>query len=101
MGEIRLFPGLLAPPAGLDFLLDLPSEEGLHLVAFAEGALDALKVAFQEGARSLVLLSPKERPVDPSAFASKARYSPWAGWVLGGWPVLTLVAGRNVDAALK
>ena len=58
MGEIRLFPGLLAPPAGLDFLLDLPSEEGLHLVAFAEGALDALKVAFQEGARSLVLLSP-------------------------------------------
>lgn len=38
--------------------MDLPSEEGLHLVAFAEGALDALKVAFQEGARSLVLLSP-------------------------------------------
>ncbi|GLV47667.1 alpha/beta hydrolase [Thermus sp. LT1-2-5] len=58
MGAIRVFPGLLAPPAGLDFLLDLPSEEGLHLVAFAEGALEALKTAFREGARSLVLLSP-------------------------------------------
>jgi pimeloyl-ACP methyl ester carboxylesterase len=58
VGEIRLFPGLLAPPAGLDFLSDLPSEEGLHLVAFAEGALDALKLAFREGAESLVLLSP-------------------------------------------
>ena len=56
----------------------------------------------EEGAEaSLVLLSPKERPVDPSAFASKARYSPWAGWVLGGWPVLTLVAGRIVHEALK
>ncbi|WP_172957107.1 alpha/beta fold hydrolase [Thermus scotoductus] len=58
MGEIRLFPGLLSPPAGLEFFLDLPSEEGLHLIAFAEGALAALKVGFQEGARSLVLLSP-------------------------------------------
>lgn len=58
VGEIRLFPGLLAPPAGLEFLQGLPAEEGLHLVAFAEGALDALKVAFREEARSLVLLSP-------------------------------------------
>lgn len=58
MGEVRLFLGLLAPPAGLSFLEGLPSEEGLHLVAFAEGALAALQVAFREGARSLVLLSP-------------------------------------------
>ncbi|WP_243094809.1 alpha/beta fold hydrolase [Thermus thalpophilus] len=58
MGEVRAFPGLLSPPAGLDFLRDLPSEGGLHLVAFAEGALEALKAAFREGVRSLVLLSP-------------------------------------------
>ncbi|GAB5601533.1 alpha/beta hydrolase [Thermus sp. FJN-A] len=58
MGEVRVFPGLLAPPAGLGFLAGLPSEEGLHLVAFGEGALEALRVAFREGARSLVLLSP-------------------------------------------
>lgn len=51
----------------------------------------------EEGAEaSLVLLDPKEAPVDPSRFASKARYSPWAGWVLAGWPVLTLVEGRVV-----
>ncbi|GAA5334666.1 MULTISPECIES: dihydroorotase [Thermus] len=50
---------------------------------------------------SLVLLSPKEKPVDPKAFASKARFSPWAGWVLGGWPVLTLVAGRVAHEALE
>ncbi len=58
MGEVRVFPGLLSPPAGLDFLKALPSEEGLHLVAFGEGALKALQVAYREGARSLVLLSP-------------------------------------------
>lgn len=56
----------------------------------------------EEGAEaSLVLLCPKERPVDPTAFASKAKYSPWAGWVLGGWPVLTLVEGRIVHEALE
>lgn len=49
---------------------------------------------------SLVLLDPKERPVDPKAFASKARFSPWAGWILEGWPVLTLVEGRLVHEAL-
>ncbi|WP_114311716.1 dihydroorotase [Thermus caldifontis] len=56
----------------------------------------------EEGAEaSLVLLDPRERPVDPKAFASKARFSPWAGWVLGGWPVLTLVEGRVVHQALE
>ncbi|MFN4233043.1 dihydroorotase [Thermus sp.] len=56
----------------------------------------------EEGAEaSLVLLDPKERPVDPRGFASKARFSPWAGWVLGGWPVLTLVEGRVVHQALE
>ncbi|WP_198665500.1 alpha/beta fold hydrolase [Thermus sediminis] len=58
MGEVRFFPGLLAPPAGFSFLEGLPSEEGLHLIAFGEGALEGLKTAFREGARSLVLLSP-------------------------------------------
>lgn len=56
----------------------------------------------EEGAEaSLVLLDPKERPVDPKGFASKARFSPWAGWVLGGWPVLTMVEGRIVQKALE
>ncbi len=51
----------------------------------------------EEGAEaSLTLIDPSPRPVDPSSFASKAKYSPWAGWVLEGWPVLTLVEGRVV-----
>jgi len=55
-------------------------------------------IHLQEGAEaSLVLWSPAdERPVDPQTFTSKARFSPWTGWVLRGWPTLTLVEGRIV-----
>jgi len=55
-------------------------------------------IHLEEGAEaSLVLWNPKEkRPVDPQTFASKARFSPWAGWELLGWPVGTLVGGRVV-----
>lgn len=81
VGEIRLFPGLLAPPAGLDFFLDLPSEEGLHLIAFGEGALAALKVAFQEEAKSLVLLSPLLRR---DALLSAKLAALRLGWETGG-----------------
>ena len=35
-----------------------------------------------------------ERAVEPHRFLSKARFSPWAGQRLRGWPSLTLVAGR-------
>ena len=72
-----------------------------RLVAlFTDGPREVLSLKplhLEEGAEaSLVLLDPKEAPVEPARFASKARYSPWAGWVLGGWPVLTLVEGRVV-----
>jgi dihydroorotase len=72
-----------------------------RLVAlFTDGPREVLGLKplhLEEGAEaSLVLLDPKEAPVEPARFASKARYSPWAGWVLGGWPVLTLVEGRVV-----
>lgn len=54
------------------------------------------------GARAdLVLVDPKRvRPVNAEDFISKAKYSPWAGWELVGWPVLTLVDGRVAYAAL-
>jgi dihydroorotase len=72
-----------------------------RLVAlFTDGPREVLGLRplhLEEGAEaSLVLLDPKEAPVEPARFASKARYSPWAGWVLAGWPVLTLVEGRVV-----
>jgi dihydroorotase len=38
----------------------------------------------------------REAPVDPASFRSKARFSPWDGRVLKGWPAATFVAGRQV-----
>ncbi|HEX9636449.1 MAG TPA: dihydroorotase [Acidobacteriota bacterium] len=34
------------------------------------------------------------RPVDPNRFYSKAKNTPFGGWELQGWPVLTMMAGR-------
>ena len=36
----------------------------------------------------------RKRKVDPAEFLSKGRHTPFAGWTLTGWPVMTLVAGR-------
>jgi dihydroorotase len=35
-----------------------------------------------------------EAPVEPESFESKARFTPWDGRVLRGWPRLTFSAGR-------
>src|SRR5690606_13985486 len=32
--------------------------------------------------------------VDPAAFLSKAKHSPWDGQSLRGWPSLTVIGGR-------
>ncbi|MFC5467189.1 dihydroorotase [Cohnella suwonensis] len=37
-----------------------------------------------------------EREVDPASFLSKGRNTPFAGWKLYGWPVLTMVGGNVV-----
>lgn len=72
---------------------------------FSDGARRVLgfsPIHLGEGSEaSLVLWNPdSERPVDPKRFASKAKFSPWAGWSLRGWPVMTLVEGRVVYSAL-
>ena len=36
----------------------------------------------------------EERMIDPDALLSKGKNTPFAGWRVKGWPVLTLVAGR-------
>jgi dihydroorotase len=36
----------------------------------------------------------KKRQVDPVRFESKSRNTPFGGWVLKGWPAMTIVAGR-------
>jgi dihydroorotase len=38
----------------------------------------------------------RKRAVDPARFESKGRNTPFAGWVLKGWPAATVVAGRIV-----
>ena len=37
------------------------------------------------------------RAVDPATFESKAKFSPWAGERLQGWPVATFVRGERVS----
>ena len=43
----------------------------------------------------------RKRAVDPERFASKSRNTPFAGWSLKGWPVLTIVGGRIVWNAMR
>ncbi len=43
----------------------------------------------------------RKRKVEPGEFASKGRCTPFAGWTLTGWPVLTVVAGRVVHNDLQ
>lgn len=38
----------------------------------------------------------RKRKVNPAEFVSKGRNTPFAGWTLTGWPVMTMVAGRVV-----
>ncbi len=41
----------------------------------------------------------RKRSVDTKRFLSKGRNTPFAGWSLSGWPVLTIVDGRIVHRA--
>jgi len=38
----------------------------------------------------------RERTVDPSQFATKGRNTPFIGWKLKGWPILTIASGKVV-----
>jgi dihydroorotase len=42
-----------------------------------------------------------KRGVDPKRFLSKGRSTPFAGWSLKGWPVMTIVGGRVAWSDLK
>ncbi|MBW7459650.1 amidohydrolase family protein, partial [Paenibacillus sepulcri] len=41
-----------------------------------------------------------ERTVDPESFVSKSNNTPFGGWKLSGWPVLTIVDGSVVWSEL-
>lgn len=78
--------GVLELPALLRLLQDGPAA----VLGWPAPTLDA-------GAPADVVLLDLETPrtVDPTSFRSKARFGPWDGATLHGWPVRTWVRGRE------
>jgi dihydroorotase len=78
-------------------ILDLPrlvsamSWQPARIVSIPGGTL-----AVGSPADVTVLDPLRRRKVDPDRFESKGRNTPFVGWTLKGWPVLTVVAGRVV-----
>ncbi len=76
-------------------LLDLP-----HLVSLLSTnparilALPGGTLAPGAPADVTVLDLSRKRQIDPARFESKGRNTPFAGWKLEGWPVMTIVGGR-------
>ncbi len=76
-------------------LLDLP-----HLVSLLSTnparilALPGGTLAPGGPADVTVLDLSRRRQVEPARFESKGRNTPFAGWTLAGWPVMTIVGGR-------
>jgi dihydroorotase len=74
---------------GLEKLLDLMTAAPARVMGWPAPSLEAGAPA------DLVVLDlDTEREVNPAEFRSKARFTPWAGETLRGWPVLTLVGGQ-------
>jgi dihydroorotase len=74
---------------GLEKLLDLFTAGPARVMGWTVPTLEAGQPA------DLVLLDlDTVRTVEPATFKSKAKFTPWAGEELKGWPVLTMVAGR-------
>ena len=43
----------------------------------------------------------KEAKVDTNTFASQSKNTPFAGWTLKGWPIMTIVGGNIVEVQAK
>jgi len=73
---------------GLQALLDLFTDGPARVMGWDAPSLDAGQPA------DLVLLDlTTAQKVEPATFKSKAKFTPWAGEELRGWPTLTLVGG--------
>lgn len=75
------------------------------IALFTDGARNFLglkSIHLIEGAEASVVLWDSEtvKAVEPATFASKAKFSPWEGWELSGWPVMTIVDGEIVFSNL-
>jgi dihydroorotase len=83
-----------------DGTIDLPRLVELFTTGPARVmGLDKGRLARGADADVTVLDLQRRETVDPAAFASKSRNTPFAGWELRGAPVLTVVGGRIVHDA--
>lgn len=76
---------------------EVPLETLLHLLQAGPAGVMGWPVptlGTGQPADLVVLDLEMERPVAPKTFRSKAKFSPWAGQRLKGWPTLTFVRGR-------
>ncbi len=75
----------------LGFLLEKMTAEPARVFGLAWGSL-------QPGAAAdlTIVDLQEERAVVPETFVSKGKNTPFTGWKLKGWPVLTMVAGNVV-----
>lgn len=75
----------------LEFLLRKMTVEPARVFGLDAGRVEEGKTA------DLTLIDlDREQTVDPASFASKGKNTPFAGWNLQGWPVLTMVGGSVV-----
>ena len=74
---------------GLEKLLDLMTAAPARVMGWPEPTLEA-----GAPADLIVLDLDTEREVKPAEFKSKAKFTPWQGQMLKGWPTLTVVDGK-------
>ena len=74
---------------GLQKILDLLTVDVARVLGWPAPGLEA-----GQPADFTLLDLDTVRPVQPETFKSKARFNPWTGQELRGWPVLTVVGGQ-------
>lgn len=75
----------------LEFLLRRMTSDPARIFRLPYGTMETGAPA------DLILIDlENEREVDPAKFLTKGRNTPFAGWKLYGWPVLTMVDGKVV-----
>lgn len=75
----------------LGFLLQRMTEDPARVFGLETGRLEA-----GAPADLTVIDLESEREVDPQSFVSKGKNTPFGGWKLQGWPVITVVDGAVV-----
>ena len=92
-GEFYMLGGFVAYLAfglwGLPYLVALLSANPARVLGLPGGTLAPGSPA------DLTLLDlAKKRQVDATRFESRSRNTPFGGWILKGWPAMTIVGGR-------